>query len=206
MQSAMVIAIFSSLKVSSVKNELKCIPHCLMYIVKLGIGKGPRCPRNDKTPNTRSITVPNQGGKENSKRTLPTNRSHPTTSHNHSPPPPPPYLCSLALLAATPKQAAHGPADALPALHQAGADLLPALGDGVDDGARRPGRIAPVLVLALALGAVDALFREGVADGLEEAVLADLAGDEAVDAILEVVDLLVARNLGLAQGVCEGGE
>lgn len=63
-------------QLSSVKNELKCIPHCLMYIVKLGIGKGPRCPRNNKTPNTRSITEPNQE-KRNSRPTLQADRSRP---------------------------------------------------------------------------------------------------------------------------------
>lgn len=49
-----------------------------------------------------------------------------------------------------------------------------------------------VLVLAAALSAVDALLGQRVADGLREAALADLPGDEAVDAVLEIVDLRYA--------------
>jgi len=59
-----------------------------------------------------------------------------------------------------------------------------------------------VLVLAAALGAVDAFLREGVADGLCEAAFADLARDEAVYAVLEVVDLVDAGDFGLVEVFC----
>ena len=45
------------------------------------------------------------------------------------------------------------------------------------------------MVLALTLDAVEALARGHVADGLGDAALAYLAGDEIVDAVLEGVDL-----------------
>lgn len=194
------------LRSSSVKRQERVEMHPSLPHVssQAGYPKEAKVPRNNKTPNTRSIKR-NQRERKTTGR-QPKRADHmQNSSHTQLPLPsnnPFPSYFSFALLATAPEQPAHGPADALAALHQAGADLLPALGDGVDDGARGPGRVAPVLVLALALGAVDALLGEGVPDGLEEAVLADLAGDEAVDAVLEVVDLLVARDLGLAQGVC----
>jgi hypothetical protein len=49
-------------------------------------------------------------------------------------------------------------------------------------------RIA-LVVLAAPLRTVNTFFGKGVADGLREASFADLAADEVVDAVLEVVDL-----------------
>lgn len=62
--------------------------------------------------------------------------------------------------------------------------------------------IAAAIVLALSLGTVDALLRCEVADGLQEATLADLPGDEVVYAVLKRVDLLNARHFGLVECVC----
>ena len=56
-----------------------------------------------------------------------------------------------------------------------------------------------MFVLSAALSAVDALFRECVADGLRKAALTNLAGDEVVDAVLEVVDLGDACHLGFVE-------
>lgn len=57
--------------------------------------------------------------------------------------------------------------------------------------------VASLLVLAFALGTVNALLGHSIADRLEQAALAYLPGRQVVYAILEVVDLLDARNLGL---------
>lgn len=61
------------------------------------------------------------------------------------------------------------------------------------------GQDAALLVLAAALSAVEAFLGEQVADGLEEATLADLAGNGVVDAVLQRVNLLDARDLGLVE-------
>lgn len=57
------------------------------------------------------------------------------------------------------------------------------------------GHVPALVVLALALGTVHALLRCEVTDGLQKTALADLAGDEAVDAILQGIDLLDACDL-----------
>ena len=59
-----------------------------------------------------------------------------------------------------------------------------------------------VLVLAAALGAVDAFLGEGVANALQSTAFADLAADDVVDTILGLVDGLDAGDLGLVEGVC----
>ena len=59
-----------------------------------------------------------------------------------------------------------------------------------------------VLVLAAALGAVDALLGESVANALQSASLAKLASDEVVDVALGLVDGLDAGDFGLVEGVC----
>ncbi len=56
-----------------------------------------------------------------------------------------------------------------------------------------------MLVLAVPLGAVDALLGHEVADGLADAALADLRRDGPVQAVLDLVDVLVARDLGLVE-------
>lgn len=113
-------------------------------------------------------------------------------------------LLALLLLAAA-EQAANGTASALGAVarHAGGAlctvsDARDAAVHGAGAGDVR-GRVAAVLALALALGAVGALLGGEVADGLQEAALADLPADEVVDAVLEGVDLLDARDLGLVE-------
>jgi hypothetical protein len=113
-------------------------------------------------------------------------------------------LLSLLLLAAA-KHAADVASSTLDALGGLAGDGLAAVGDaragavhgaGAGDSA---GDVAAFVVLALALSAVDALLGGHVADGLEEAALTDLAGDEVVDAVLEVVDLIDAGDLGLVE-------
>lgn len=59
-----------------------------------------------------------------------------------------------------------------------------------------------VLVLAAALGAVDALLGESVANALQSTTLAKLAANEVVDTILGLVDGLDAGNFGLVESVC----
>jgi hypothetical protein len=59
--------------------------------------------------------------------------------------------------------------------------------------------VAAIIVLALSLGSVDAFLGSKVADGLEEAALADLAGGEVVNAILESVYLFDACDFGLVE-------
>lgn len=118
----------------------------------------------------------------------------------------------LLLLLATAKEPTHGTthtltpfhhcsADTLAALEHTGANLLAALGNGVDHCARRPAYVAAVLAFALALGAVDAFLGKGVTDGLEEAVLANLASDEVVHTVLELIDLLHAGDFALVESV-----
>lgn len=120
-----------------------------------------------------------------------------------------PFLCPdpldlflLLLATAGPKQPTDIPARSLPTIHQPAAHLLAALSKGIDHRARRPADVATVFVLALPLGAVDALLGYGVPDGLEQAALADLAGHEVVHAVLEIVDGLDARDFGLAESIC----
>ena len=57
------------------------------------------------------------------------------------------------------------------------------------------GDVAPVVALALTLSTVGALLGGEVADGLEQTALSELAGCETVDAVLELVDLVDARDL-----------
>ena len=59
-----------------------------------------------------------------------------------------------------------------------------------------------VLILSAALSAVDALLAQRVADRLQQAALADLPGDEAVDAVLELVDLRDAGYFGFIEVLC----
>ncbi len=58
--------------------------------------------------------------------------------------------------------------------------------------------VPALIVLALPLGAGEDFFGRQVADALEEAALAKLATDAFVDAILDRVDVLVARDFRLA--------
>jgi hypothetical protein len=64
-------------------------------------------------------------------------------------------------------------------------------------------RSATLIVLSTSLGPVDTFLGCHVADGLEEAALADLAADEIVDAVLELVDLIDAGNFGLVELFCK---
>ena len=57
----------------------------------------------------------------------------------------------------------------------------------------------PLFVLATPLSAVDTLLGEGIADGLGDAAFAELAADEVVDAVLEVVDLVDAGDFGFVE-------
>lgn len=108
----------------------------------------------------------------------------------------------LLLLAPTAKKPADVPPGRLAAVDEPPADLFAARGERVHHGAGRPPYVAAVLVLALPLGAVDPFLGEGVAHGLEQPALAELAGREVVHAVLELVDRLDARDFGLGEGVC----
>lgn len=66
--------------------------------------------------------------------------------------------------------------------------------------------ISSLVILALALSAVDDLLGSQVADALEQATLAELAADTFVDAVLHGVHVLVAGDFGLGQFICERGE
>lgn len=110
-------------------------------------------------------------------------------------------LCLLLL--ASSKGTAEEPSSALDAASGAVRDGLATIGDGggsVADGlgpGDGRGHVAAVIVLALALGAVDALLRGEVRHGLQESPLAELGCGEVVHSVLEGVDLLDARDLGL---------
>jgi hypothetical protein len=56
----------------------------------------------------------------------------------------------------------------------------------------------------LTFGAVGTLLGGEVADGLEQATLAKLTGSEAVDAVLDLVDLVDTGDLGLVEVFCSG--
>jgi hypothetical protein len=58
------------------------------------------------------------------------------------------------------------------------------------------------LIFATAFGAVDAFLGDCVTEGLSEAAFADLARYEAVDAVLEVVDLFDAGDFRLVEVFC----
>lgn len=111
-------------------------------------------------------------------------------------------LMPLLLLASS-KGTTEEPSSALDAVSGAAHDGLAAVGHGGGGvtGSLGPGdgrgHVAAVLVFALALGAVDALLGREVRHGLQEASLADLGGGDVVHAVLEGVDLLDARDLGL---------
>ena len=60
-------------------------------------------------------------------------------------------------------------------------------------------KVAPLVVLALALSTVDSLLRKRVTDRLEQPALTDLACQRVVYAVLESVDLLDTGDLGLVE-------
>lgn len=74
-------------------------------------------------------------------------------------------------------------------------------GDTVGHTARRT-IIGALVVLAAPLGAVHAFLGCIVAQWLREPALADLAADEVVNAVLEVVDLVDTGNLCFVELVC----
>jgi len=58
------------------------------------------------------------------------------------------------------------------------------------------------VILAAPLSTVDALFGDGITEGLCKSSFADLSADEVVYAVLEVVDLVDACDLGLVELFC----
>lgn len=101
----------------------------------------------------------------------------------------------------TPKQPPNHSTGTLSSIQNPTTNRLSTLSDRVDNRTRRATHIVSVVVFALALGAVDAFLGEGVAHGCEQTILADLAGNETVDAVLKGIDLLDACYFGLVEGV-----
>lgn len=60
----------------------------------------------------------------------------------------------------------------------------------------------PLLIFTPPLGAVDSLFGERVAYGLSETAFTELAADEVVDAVLEVVNLVDAGDFCFVEFFC----
>jgi hypothetical protein len=58
-----------------------------------------------------------------------------------------------------------------------------------------------MLVLASPLHTIDAFLAGKIADGLQEAALANLAGYESVNVVLDLIDLVDAGDFGLVQRV-----
>lgn len=116
-------------------------------------------------------------------------------------------LLLLGLASTAAKQATDEAASALDALSGLAGNGLAALSHTAARLVQRTragnsgGHVAALVILALALGAVDALLGDHIANGLEETALADLAGSEVVHAVLESVDLLDAGDLALVEGI-----
>lgn len=112
-------------------------------------------------------------------------------------------LVLVVLLFTAAKHATDKVAGALDTLGGLGTGRLAAIGDAADGGVGGGGTgdarvgVVALVVLALSLGAGHALLGTEVADRLEETALAELAGGEVVDAVLQVVDLVDASDLGL---------
>jgi hypothetical protein len=102
--------------------------------------------------------------------------------------------------------AAHHAADiaasTLDSLGGLGTTGLDAIAHRVGDTAERTADSIAVLVLASSLRSVDTLLADHVANTLAEATLAELAGNALIDRVLELVDWLDARDLGLAELIC----
>lgn len=114
-------------------------------------------------------------------------------------------LLRIGLSSAAAKQATDEAASALDAVGGLAGNGLAALSDTAARLVQRTrardgsGHVAALVVLALALGAVDTLLGNHIANGLEETALTDLAGGEVVHAILESVDLLDTGDLALIE-------
>lgn len=106
----------------------------------------------------------------------------------------------LSLTLAT-KHAANISSSALRSRPHRVAGALRILCDRVDN-SRRLAAIGAVCVLATALGAVDTLLANHVAQGLQHAAFADLSGGEVVHAVLKRINLFDAGDLGLVELAC----
>lgn len=62
--------------------------------------------------------------------------------------------------------------------------------------------IAPLIILSAALGTVDTLLGNGVADGLAEAAFAELTANGLVDAVLELVHAFDVGDFGVVKLLC----
>jgi hypothetical protein len=117
-------------------------------------------------------------------------------------------LLLLRLIAS--EHTANEVARALDAISSLVSNGLAAVCDSTDGtvgclGAGKVGRrVAALVVLALALGAVETLLGGKVADWLKESALTNLPGGQVVHAILQSVDLVNASDLCLVEVLYTG--
>jgi hypothetical protein len=64
--------------------------------------------------------------------------------------------------------------------------------------------VLPVLIFPTALRTIDPLFTHRISQGLRDAALAHGTGYEAVNAVLDLVDLIDARDFGFVEVFCCG--
>jgi hypothetical protein len=113
-----------------------------------------------------------------------------------------PISSHLFLLPLLPPKSANISPSALRTLCNSAAPLLCILGYRIRHIAERARRRAAFGVLTVAFGAVDTLFACVIANWLRQSAFANLTRHEIVYAVLEVIDLLVAGDFGLAERIC----
>lgn len=115
--------------------------------------------------------------------------------------PPPLLLLFCALLAPTTKHATDVASSALRTRPHRVACTLRVLGHWINDRSCLS-TIRTIGVFTTTLGTVDAFLARHVADRLQQTALANLAGDEAVHAVLQGIDLFDAGDFGFVESAC----
>ena len=82
-------------------------------------------------------------------------------------------------------------------------DALGPINSAIRDPARRT-PVRALVILAPTLRTIDAFLGDSVADGLEQAAFAQLAGHGGVDAVLELVDGFDAGDFCFVEFACYG--